>query len=351
MEKVMAFYQSLKAKIQNWRRKTRVSPMFIQFGDFFLCNHVNCKLGYSVLPELRPSKKWQRINCIAVQVLSILFIPILAASVVNSARNFTDANLFIAMENVAFSGIFGVIFFKWFFILHHNYDRIQRIVSKLEQHYPQSGIDQLTFKTEKSLRTLEFFSKITFTVYSMLFIQFTSMPFISRLYHTTIRSDSSQWQHMIAMSWSSIDNLHAAVYWPIYFIELWLLFVDTYVVVATDLLYMSLLHLVTMEANNLAEIMGEIDWDDEDVHGESEAMRELKKLSDIHQQLIEVADEFQEIFSPLLLINVFASIAVMCVVAFLTAVSFYSNIFSINSFNDLHSCSQEKVHICWANTF
>jgi hypothetical protein len=348
MEKLRALYQSLKAKIQNWRRNSRVSPMFIQFDDFFLCNHVNSKLGYSVLPESRPNKKWHRINCIAVQVLSIMFNAILVVSLVKSTKDLTDASLIIAMENVAFIGVFGTIFLNWLFMLHHNYDRTLRIVSKLEQHYPHSGIDQLKFKTAKYLGRLMRFSKIAFAANSMILIQFTSMPFISQFYHTMIGSESSEWVHIVAMKWS-FDTMGSAVYWPIFFIELWLLFVDTYVVVATDLLYMTLIHLVTMEANNLGEIIGEIDWDDEDRNGEKDAIEELKKLSDIHQQLLEVADELQDIFSPIMLVNVFVVIALMCLTAFLAAVRLFI-LFANISFNDFNSCSQEKVHICWQNT-
>lgn len=49
----------------------------------------------------------------------------------------------------------------------------------------------------------------------------------------------------------------------------------------------------------------------------------LKKFVDVHQELIEVSNDLEEIFSPILLINCVRSIVSLCTACFLSVVSFY----------------------------
>ena len=71
-----------------------------------------------------------------------------------------------------------------------------------------------------------------------------------------------------------------------------------------------------MEFDILGQVISEIDM----IDGEEEAIKELKKLVNVHQELIEVSEEISDIFSGLLLVNSFGSILILCSASFLAVV-------------------------------
>jgi hypothetical protein len=76
-----------------------------------------------------------------------------------------------------------------------------------------------------------------------------------------------------------------------------------------DLLYSGLMTITSMEFDILAKKVAE-----------AKSADDLKKLIKIHQELIEVTEKLEEIFSPLLLVNISTSISILCVAAFLVDV-------------------------------
>ncbi|KAG5667249.1 hypothetical protein PVAND_015239 [Polypedilum vanderplanki] len=150
LENLESFYQNLKFRIQKLRfGTTRVTPMFIQFSDFFWCDKFLSKLGYSVLSEVQSSEKLLRNICAYTQIVTAIFTLLMLVSFVRSTLNLMESdNLFVAMENIGFSGGFFLLFLKWFFLLDRNHDRILKVIEKLDEHYPHSGIDQMDLNTE-----------------------------------------------------------------------------------------------------------------------------------------------------------------------------------------------------------
>jgi hypothetical protein len=82
------------------------------------------------------------------------------------------------------------------------------------------------------------------------------------------------------------------------------------VLIIWDGLYAELMMITSMEFDNLAKKISE-----------AKSCEDLKKLIKIHQQLLEVTEKLEEIFSPLLLTNITTSISILCVAAFLGDVS------------------------------
>ncbi|KAG5667251.1 hypothetical protein PVAND_015241 [Polypedilum vanderplanki] len=153
LEKLERCYQYLKFKVQKLRGgTTRVTPMFIQFSDFFWCNKFLSKLGYSVLSEVETSEKMQRKLCYVSLTFFVLLSFFIQVSFVRSTHNLmTGDNLFIAMENAAGIGFYSLLLLKWYFLLHRNREIVIKIVMKLDEHYPHSGIDQMNFNTKHYL--------------------------------------------------------------------------------------------------------------------------------------------------------------------------------------------------------
>ncbi|KAG5667250.1 hypothetical protein PVAND_015240 [Polypedilum vanderplanki] len=148
-------------------------------------------------------------------------------------------------------------------------------------------------------------------------VQFSSMPFLHQLYGWFC-SKNIKWEHVFALNLPFDTIQSSLIFWPFYCTELWIVFYNILIVGGTDMLYATLTHLTTMELNNLGQIMAEINWDDEDEEGELKAIEEIKKLAGIHQQLIEVTEELNDIFSPLMLVNVFGMLITLCIGAFLS---------------------------------
>ncbi|KAG5669257.1 hypothetical protein PVAND_017148 [Polypedilum vanderplanki] len=321
VKKTTIWLQNLKLKIQNFGRvKTRVSPRFIQFSDFFWCDKYLSILGYSVIQESQVNENRQKNLCFVTMAVSVLYVALLMFSFVLSVLNLMDGdNLFIAIENIALSGAVFLLILEWYLLLHNGHEKFMKIMAKVDEHYPHNGIDQVEFNTEKYLKWLKIITRIHLVLTWSAHIQFPLMPFLHQIYGW-MRSKDIAWEHVMAIN-LPFDTMHPLFYWPKILYEFWLLLYMGLIFIGNDMLYTTLTHLVTMELNNLAQIISEIDWDDEDEEGEKKAIDEIKKLSGIHQQLIEVTDELDDIYSPLLFINAFSCLLMLCTIAFLTVVS------------------------------
>jgi len=141
------------------------------------------------------------------------------------------------------------------------------------------------------------------------------MPFLHQVYGA-VKSKNVEWECIFNLV-LPFDQFQPIVYVIMWILESWIIILSAVYTLCTDLLFASLVQILSMELDILSQIISEIDMAD----GEEEAIKELKKLVDIHQQLIEVSGKLNEIFSPLLLINVFGSITTLCTACFLSVVS------------------------------
>ena len=114
----------------------------------------------------------------------------------------------------------------------------------------------------------------------------------------------------------SFDLMNMFVYPIIYMMESWMVTCSVLYIVCTELIFASLVVIVAMELDILGHKISEIIVDD----AEEEAIKELKKIVDIHQELIEASDKINEIFSFLLFCNTFVSITSLCTACFLSMV-------------------------------
>ncbi|KAG5669258.1 hypothetical protein PVAND_017149 [Polypedilum vanderplanki] len=153
VEKSTIWLQNFKPKVQNFGRvKTQVSPMFIQFSDFFWCDKYLSILGYSVMQESQVNENRQKNLCFGTMAVSVLYMALLMFSFVLSVLNLMDGdNLFIAMENILVFGCVLLLILKWYLLLHRGHEKFMKIKAKIDEHYPHNGINQVEFKTEKYL--------------------------------------------------------------------------------------------------------------------------------------------------------------------------------------------------------
>ncbi|KAG5669089.1 hypothetical protein PVAND_016986 [Polypedilum vanderplanki] len=326
------FLSVLKIRIQNFlQRSNHVIPMYITYNDFFKCDKILNYFGFTFLPNyLETNLKFQRIHSqiafIGMVILglhsTISFI-IAGIEVKNVDKNF----IFTALENLAMSGVFINIFMRVLLVLFLHRKVLIEIITRMDQHYPHSGIDQMNFETEKYLKLMKVFHFVLLIPFSEMCTQFCLTPFAHKLYGYFWSVDV-EWEPLLAVFYP-FDQQQWFIYWPFYLIQSWLVTFTVYISNAMDLLYSSMTNVLVMEFENLSQIISEIDWDDDD-NGEAEeaAMKELKILINVHNELCDIATELRKIFSPLMFFNVFASIVTLCVLAFLV-VSGINNYFLI----------------------
>lgn len=222
--------------------------------------------------------------------------------------------LYITIENGLFCGMIPVLLMKIYLIFYQNQKTIQEILEKLDEHFPQSPADQLTYKAQKYLSILKTFEKANYSLYTLNFVPICIMPLAKRVYGV-IMSIDIELDHPLGLV-LPFDRFLSVVYELIYIIQIWIIIYAIAFVVCTDLLFGSLVQILSMEFDILGQTMSEIDFTNE----EEEAIKEFEKLVDIHQQLIAVSEKLENIFSPLQIIYSFGSIVGLCSASFLAVV-------------------------------
>lgn len=141
------------------------------------------------------------------------------------------------------------------------------------------------------------------------------MPFTHQLY-AFYKSENLEWEVIFALN-LGFNQIQPIIYELVYIIEVWLAIFGVCFVACSDLLYACIIQILAMEFDILGQIINEVSFDND----EDEANKELKQLINIHQELIEISENLDEIFSPILLINSFGTIASLCTACFLSVVN------------------------------
>lgn len=307
----LKFYQ--QKFCNNHVRPLRTNILYI--WDFFPCESIFLKFGISFLSQIsissRPKLKWKIHAIISVSLL-ILFLLLTTINFVYSVvkhRSFIDA-----VESFAYMGVFVIVLLKNFTIFYLKRETIIEIVAKLDQHFPQSGIDQIRFGVNEKLKWLIFFLKMFVFGYAIVWLIFISLPFAARIYDFLgIRPGEIK---LILPIYYPFDKYSSPGYEFAFFMEAWVQLLILIIATVTDLLFSSLVCVLSLELEIIGHLLSEIDEDDDE-----RAITEMKLFIDVHQDLIEVSEKINDIFSPSLFVNILASILVLCNVEFLIMVS------------------------------
>ena len=246
-----------------------------------------------------------------IQVATFILIIIFLISISLSAR---DGHLYVMLENVVLLGAFFIALVKVYFVFHKNLAKIFEALQKLDEYFPHSEADQLVYNVSKNFHILRKMYIVYNISYYTLIPQFCLMPFVFQMY-SAYKSLDMEWETVLAMN-LGFNQLRPVVYELIYMLEVWFIIFFVYYVTGSDLLYANIVQILSMEFDILGQVISEIDVDNR----EDEALKELKKLVDIHQELIEVSEKLKEIFSPSIFINLFVTISGLCCTSFLSVV-------------------------------
>lgn len=311
--KVKRYFQNL-VKFLKLKLQRKPNPLqYIWFQDFLPCEGVARLLGYSFLPKSgTPPKKLAKLNGILIQTLQVVLLIVFVASVILSIRS---DQLYITIENVLFIGVDFVMIGKIYITFYRNFTKIYELIEKLDEYFPHSGVDQLMLNVHKNLNILQIFHKLFIIAYNGILIQCCLMPFMHQIYGK-MKSIDIEWEQILALD-LPIDQFNLFMYPLVYTIEAWVMTFAVQYDICSDSLFACIIQILAMEFEILGQKISEI----EVCENEEEAIKELKNLVNIHQELIEVSEKIDEIFSPLQLCNAFGSITALCTACFLSVVN------------------------------
>lgn len=313
VENIQKFVQNVKLKLRTRNKNSKVQH--ILFEDFFKCDQIVNKLGYSLRAnsDTKPSKM-AKMNGILSQLTFILFLILFVTSFIIS----TQKRIFHTMlENILFIGIDVVLLVKVYTVFYKNRTKISKVIETLDKNFPHLEISQSTFQNhiKDSLKILKRFSKLfSFTCYAVVG-HFLAMPFLHQIYGAFMLIDI-KWEHVLTLN-LLFDQYQPVVRELIFIVQTYLNVFGILFILCTDLIFGSLMQVLIMEFNILGQVMSEIDTIDP-----QEAITKMRTLLDIHQELIETSESLNEIFAPLQLVNAFCSIFALCTASFLAVVSY-----------------------------
>jgi len=321
--RIMEAFRKLIESLYNHQAQ----PILIEFSKFFQCEKIFLKFGVIFLKSsisYNNPQKWEKRHFIVMKVSTIIVIMLSIINFVMSVM--PNGSIVVAIESSAAIGFFSLMLLKIYIIMMKDRGSLSDILKKIEGHFPMDVWSQHDFKVGKYLKLLKIFTGTTVVLYVLLWIQVSVMPFYELAYGWM--TSSSVKLDVIIKFYIPFDYSNPLVYSIIYIFQSWILIVNIIAFLSIDLLYFGLMLVVSMEFDILKQIMSEID---PQVDQEA-AVKKIKALIEIHQELIEITEKLEDKFSFILFVNIFGMIYLICGTAFLSVVSIIARIFLYNYF-------------------
>jgi hypothetical protein len=194
----------------------------------------------------------------------------------------------LAVENFGYIFCFLAITSKPYYFIYANRKVILDVIKKLDEFFPHHSLDQHKFQVQKRLKDIKRFSYIIMAIFFFFGLHLMAFPFERQIFSAT---ETVGWEFTL-VSYVPFEINHWTQFFTLHAVEAWLLLFSSMLIAFTDLLYATLLNLVSMEFEILGELISEIDLE----QGNEEAIKELKKYVKIQQELIKVTETFEKIF-------------------------------------------------------
>lgn len=189
------------------------------------------------------------------------------------------------------------------------------IAERLEVLFPKTSTLQKKYRVKEIFNDMQIKTKIFMILnISGIFI-YNITPLASQLKGIVFEGREFQ-RTLPTQMWYAFDAYQPVVYEILYFTISWTGFTLATIILSTDLLFCAIISLLSMQFRILAQNILEISHEKP-----KEALKELKQLIEIHQELIDLSLELEKIFSPSFLLNVMSSGFVICLTGFQTFVS------------------------------
>lgn len=315
LNKVVKSFKDFEKFLKLKLARVKTTSFQILFEEFFRFEKTAQKVGFTYIKRsLALPNKWIKLNNISLQLgIMLFFIMEVYSFVVSFLKN----DFFLTIENFMFSSGVLVVLVKVYVVFYQNNLNIRGIIEKLDEHYPHHGVDQLKYKAHDYLKILKWCEIIFYVSFTAFHIMFTLMPMF-RIIFGLITSIDVEWELLVNLN-LPFDQFQPFVYTLMYSFEAWVCIGTSFYVISTDLIFACLTQILVMEFDILGQVISEISMN----NGEEEATKNLKMVVDIHQELIEVSEKMNEIFSPILLIDAIGEMGALCTASFLVVVRIF----------------------------
>ncbi|KAG5670039.1 hypothetical protein PVAND_000325 [Polypedilum vanderplanki] len=332
-------FRNLISRVKSHFVSDQVQNFVLFLDDFFPSEKIFDLFGFPFLNRLHNAedekvkvrkRKFFWLSSIVSAILMVLFA-INFLFIVGDSEKFLET-----IETFGFISGYTLTFIKIFFLCYWKRDTIKAIIEKLDQHFPHSSRDQLKFEVLKHQRNLNIFYWMCLTTYIALSLNYSGVAlfsFVSGLFDLGLMKIK-----LVMPMYFPMDPLQPLLYPTFFIIESCTLLVIILTLAATDLLFCGLVCVLSLEFDVLAQKVAQIDPENVE--------KKLHEIIDDFNELSHIGNELEEIFSPILLVNVFSSIFMLCILVFLvfTPIGF---ILMMNFFPALPAMLIQLFCICY----
>ncbi|KAG5670572.1 hypothetical protein PVAND_000825 [Polypedilum vanderplanki] len=275
----------LKSRFKSYFVSDQTQSLVLFVEDFFPSEKIFGLFGFSYLKRLHNNvdkkNQYRRQSLFWISFVNSAIILLLSAinfiQIIVKKENFVEG-----LESFSWIGGSFFILIKSFFLCYWKHDTIRAIVKRLDQNFSHSSRDQLKFGVQKHHHYLNIHDKLT------LASSFSNCLHYSCMALTTLFIGGKI--ELLTPVYFPLDPLQPLLY-PIFF-------VIQFVSHRWNLMF-------------LVKKIAQLDPDsDENVE------KKVREVIDHYYELTDIANELEDIFSPLLFINFFAGIFVLCVFIF-----------------------------------
>ncbi|KAG5673083.1 hypothetical protein PVAND_003158 [Polypedilum vanderplanki] len=299
-------------QIKSYFVNDHVRNFVLFLEDFFPCEKMFRIFGFNFLHDhenpvnLRRQKQFFWTSVILIVSLTFLSI-IKFLLIVRDSKQLVNA-----IETYLWMSGYYMVLVLIYFICSLQRNAIMKVIEKLDRHFPYLSRDQLQFKVVKNNRQLKILHRIGLFTYGWVWLHMTYMPLVQY-----IRGEKIE---LIYLIYFPFDVMQPLLYMIFLILQSWSLCIAVLMVTTTDSLFYSLVCVTSMNFDILAHKLSQIEPENDE-----NAEKKLQEIIDGYNELTDIANELEEIFSPLLFVHIFAGITHICTSVFLlfTSIRFY----------------------------
>ncbi|KAG5673082.1 hypothetical protein PVAND_003157 [Polypedilum vanderplanki] len=280
--------------------------------DFFPSEKIFGVFGFTFFNGLQNTTNQQRQKQLFWIILAITLLSTILA-VINFVHIFGDHEKFVeAIETFCWISGYIQILLLIYFLYYRKREPIMKIIERLEQNFTQSNHEQLQFGVIKHHRKLKLIFKFYLFVFFWAWLHLNYMPLLQFLYDHEVK--------LLHPLWFPLYPLQPLLYPIFFFIQSCSICFAVTVQVAMDTLFCSIICVISLEFDVLAQKLSKIDPENDE-----NAEKKLQKIIDGYNKLTDIANELEKIISLLSFVHIFAGIFMLCTCVFLlfSPISFY----------------------------
>ncbi|KAG5670008.1 hypothetical protein PVAND_000295 [Polypedilum vanderplanki] len=304
----------LLKKLKSYFKSDQVQMFVLFLDDFFPSEKLFNLFGFPFFDGLHNAEdeklKIRKRRIFWFSVLLTLFFTFLSFAnfilIVGKHEKFEES-----VESFGAVVVMVFVLLKALFLCYWKRKAIKDIIDRFEKHLPHTNLLQLQFGVNKNYKIIKMTFYIILIFYNYLWIHYSVIAFFS--FCSEFFDLNLMKVQLLMPIYYPLDPYQPWLYPIFFFFEVWIVFMITMIFASTDLLFCSLVAVNSMEFDILAQKISQIDPESDE-----QAEGKLEKIIDAYNDLYEITKKVEEIFSLILLGQVFQSIIALCVVVFLS---------------------------------